>query len=136
MVLSLQVLGAGVLHRFGAEFFSVFFGSYLPERWNFHSDSWYNYCADFGALIVAQISTCVEFYAQKFAQIFGAQCADHCTDYCADFLQIFLPHFGAFKINYRSSRVTQKCAENLQRNPWRPNGLSREGSLLNRGCLE
>ena len=70
------ILGLGFCTNL-AQIFSVFFFwlNHLPERRNLHTGFWYNFCADFGALIYAQIF-CADFCAQIFAQIFGAQCAD------------------------------------------------------------
>ena len=75
----------------------VFFfpGFHLPERRNFHTDSWYNVCTDFGALIyaliLAQMFVCrfLVCTVQIFAQIF---------------VQISLRRFGALKIGVPESR--------------------------------
>ena len=62
------------------------------------------------------------FGAQIFAQIFGAQ--------------IFFDVVTLWRFKNRCSRVTQKCAENLQKNLRRRNGPARGGcpipSLLSR----
>ena len=61
-----------------------FSGFHLPERQNLHTGSWYNFCADFGALI----------YVQIFAHIFFA---DFCAQNIAQiFLLLFLWGFGVF----------------------------------------
>ena len=134
--LILNFVGAGVLHKFGADFF-VFFLAFIFQREEIITPIFDTvFCTDFGVLI----------YAQVFVQI-----------YCADFVRRFLRRFfvrnaqilaqifaqvsadfsGAFwQLKNRCSRVTQKCAQNLRKNLLRPKGLSREGSLLHFRCLE
>ena len=125
--------GAGVLHKFGADFSVIFSGFHLPERQNLHTNFWYNFCADFGALIYAQIFAqifCADFRAQIFAQIFGAQCAD----FSADFPQIFLRSFGALKIGVPESRKNAHkiCGKICGV----PTACPGDGSPLHLCCLE
>ena len=121
------IVGAGVLYKFGADFFS---GLHLPENGMFKpvfctdflcADFW---CADFCA------DFCTHFYAD-----FG--CADF---WCADFLRRFLCRFSVHRLLHRfsrrfsadfslfrrlknkCSRVTQKWAENLRKNNGPPRG--------------
>ena len=64
LALKFALLGAGVLHKFGADFFCVFFLGFIFQREEIITPIFGTvFCADFGALI----------YAQIFAQIF---CAD------------------------------------------------------------
>ena len=85
-----------------------------------------------------------------FVQIFGAQifAPIFCADFlCADFLRPFLRRFLVsrflrpflrrfsadfssrfWRLKNRCSRVTQKCAENAQKNLRRPNGPARGGT--------
>ena len=93
-----QIFGAGVLRKFGADFFCVFF-FWLPSSRQTECSNRF-FAQIFGAQIFAPI------FAPIFAQIFGAQtfcahfcadfwCADFCAHFCADFPQIFLRRFGA-----------------------------------------
>ena len=98
--------GAGVLHKFGADFFCLFFLASIFQKTECSNRF---FVQIFGAQIFAQI------FAPIFAQIFGVQifcadffsdfwCADFCADFRADFPQIFLRRFGALKIGVPESR--------------------------------
>ena len=77
-------IGTGGLHKFGAILWCyIFLNFYLPERQKFHTDSWYDFGADFGALIFTQIFLCAEFWSfedrcsrvtQKIPQDLGKMC--------------------------------------------------------------
>ena len=92
-------VGAGVLHKFGADFFCVFSAFTLQGEEIITPIFGTVFCADFGALI----------YAQIFAQIF---CADFLRRFLRRFFvrgaqilaQIFLRRFGASKIGVPESR--------------------------------
>ena len=85
------------------QIFCVFLAFVFQRVGIFTPVLWYDFCADFGALIFAQIF-CADFCAQIFAQIFGAQCADSSADFCADFPQIYLQGFGASQMGVPESR--------------------------------
>ena len=106
VICKLSQLGAGVLHKFGADFFVFFFLASIFQKTECSNRF---FAQIFGAQIFAQI------FAPIFAQIFGAQifcadfcsdfwCADFCADFRADFPQIFLRRFGALKIGVPESR--------------------------------
>ena len=106
--------------------FFVFFsfsGFHLPERRNLDIGSWYNFCADIGALIYAQIFA-TDFCLQ-FVQILGAQCADFCADFSADFSSTF----WFFKIGVPESRKMRTKSAAASQRP------VREGSLFHPAAL-
>ena len=126
---SCDFVGAGVLPKFGADFFVFFFsGFHLPENGMFKPV----FCADFWCAVF-----CADF------------CAHFCADFwCADFLRRFLFRFLVrrflrrfsrrfsadfsstfWRFKNRCSRVTQKCAENLRKNLRRPDGTARGGGV-------
>ena len=59
--------------------------SFFKETESSHRSVARFWCADFGALISAQIFAQIFFAAQISAEIFGVQCADFSADFCADF---------------------------------------------------
>ena len=90
---SFENLGAEFLHKFGADFFCLFFSGFHPperlasifQRKNVQT----GFYADFGCA-----DSCADFGAQIFAQILGAQ----------TFAQIFRRFTGARKIGVPESR--------------------------------
>ena len=118
-------VGAGVLHKFGAEFF-LFSGFHLPENGMLKPLFAQIFGAQIFTLIFAPIFAQI-FGAQIFgAQIFGAQifcadfwCADFCADFRADFPQIFLRRFGALKLGVpESCKNAQESAEKSAASQW------------------
>ena len=121
-------VGAGALHKLGADFFCHFFLASIFQPTECSSRF---FCADF---------RCADFCAGSCAHSCADfWCADCCADFCADFWRAdFCADFRAdfpqmfWCFTNRCSRVTQKCVENLRR----PNGLARGGypipSLLSR----
>ena len=88
-----SILGAGVLRKFGADFFCVFFLASIFQtngmfKQVFCAEFW---CADFSAHF------CAHFWCADFCAHFCADfwCTDFCAHFRAHFPQIFLRHFGA-----------------------------------------
>ena len=100
---NINFIGAGVLRKFGADFFFLcfFFASIFQTNGMlkpvFCADFW---CADFCAHFCA-LFWCADFCAHFCADLW---CADFCAHFCAHFPQIFLRRFGAWKIGVPESR--------------------------------
>ena len=115
-------------------FFRCFFLAFIFQRdGNLHTGFWYNFCADFGALICAQIFL-RRFCAQILRRFSLRRFLVLNTDFCADFPHIFLWSSGVLKIGVPESRKNAHkiCGKICGV----PTACPEEGSPLHLCCLE
>ena len=123
----MQYLGAGVLRKFGADLFCVFFGFHLPDKWNVQTGFLRRF------LVRRFLRPFLHpFLVRRFLRPILRRFL--VRRFLCPFLRPFLRPFSAdfsstfWRLKNRCSRVTQKCAENARKNPRRPNGPARGGT--------
>ena len=115
-------LGVGVLRKFGADFFCFFSGFHPPDKRNVQAGFLRRF------LVRRFLRPFLRrFLVRRFLRPFLRRFL------VRRFLRPFLRRFSAdfssrfWRLKNRCSRVTQKCAENAQKNLRRPNGPARGG---------
>ena len=123
---STALIGAGVLRKFDADFFCVSFpGFHLPDKRNAQTG--------FLCRVLVRIffrpflrPFLVRRFLRPFLRRFLVRrfLRPFSRPFSADFSSTF------WRLKNRCSRVTQKCEENARKNPRRPNGPARGGTLF------